>query len=257
MGDERRRRQRAEVLAWSLTVNNPQRPSFNPETAPSWTPDGTSLVVASALYDTKKGPQPTVVAIPVKGGPPRRLFALPRATNAWAGVDSPQLSPNGRLIAFLYGSAGTFSLYVARPDGSHRKRLSAAHVGYGRNLDWSPDGRRIVFLRQPDPVEGGYADLYVVKADGTGLRRLTTEKVSTENLTPAWSPDGSRIIFKSGADSLATPGQADGIENRFAVINADGTDLHLVGPGHIDCGVKDPYLSHPACYASDPSWQPH
>ena len=102
---------------------------------------------------------------------------------------------------------------------------------------------------------GGRLQLYLVNADGSGLRRLTDEALSGENQTPAWSPDGRQIIFKSGADSLNTPGSYDGTDNRFAVINADGTGLHLVGPGKLDCGVSNPLLSNPACYASDPAWQ--
>ena len=54
----------------------------------------------------------------------------------------------------------------------------------------------------------------MINANGTGLRRLTNEKLSTENESPAWSPDGRQIIFKSGADSLNKPGQYDGTENR-------------------------------------------
>jgi hypothetical protein len=64
-----------------------------------------------------------------------------------------------------------------------------------------------------------------------GLRRLTNEKLSGENQSPAWSPDGRQITLKSGADSLNKPGQYDDTENRFAVINADGSGLHLVEPG--------------------------
>src|SRR3990170_1661592 len=53
---------------------------------------------------------------------------------------------------------------------------------------WSPDGRRIAFLRY-----GGdwYADIYVVNADGSGERELTRD---VQGL--AWSPDGRQIAFK-------------------------------------------------------------
>lgn len=57
--------------------------------------------------------------------------------------------------------------------------------------DWSPDGRRIVFVRR----EPGRAatSLYVVRRDGGGLERLTAG--SQVAIMPAWSPDGSRIAY--------------------------------------------------------------
>ena len=238
-----------KLLSATARRNGSMRDSVDPEAlVPSWARDGSFIVVAAARYDERKlsaGPQPLVLAVPVKGGALRDLLTLPRGRDGSASVVSPQLSPNGKLIAFIYGAAGTHALYVARPDGSHRKRISIAHVAYGRNLDWSPDSRRIVFLRQVSFDDGGYAELYVINADGTGLRRLTNEKLSTENESPAWSPDGRQIILKSGADSLNKPGEYDGTENRFAVINADGSGLHLVGPGALNCGVKNPLLSTP------------
>jgi Tol biopolymer transport system component len=249
-----------KLLSATARSSGPVRDSVDPEAlVPSWSRDGSFVVVAAARFDQRKqsaGPQPLVLAVPVKGGELRDLLTLPRGRDGYAHVVSPQLSPNGKLIAFIYGTAGTQALYVAWPDGSHRKRISIAHSAYGRSLDWSPDSRRIVFLRQVSLDDGGYAELYLINANGTGLRRLTNEKLSTENESPAWSPDGRQIIFKSGADSLNKPGQYDGTENRFAVINADGSGLHLVGPGALNCGVKNPLLSQPACYASDPSWQP-
>ena len=38
-------------------------------------------------------------------------------------------------------------------------------------------------------------DIYVIKADGTGLRQLT--KHPSDDYVPAWSPDGSQIAFCS------------------------------------------------------------
>ena len=48
---------------------------------------------------------------------------------------------------------------------------------------WSPDGRRIAFVRNTDTR----ADIYVVNADGTERVRLTNHPRS--ETSPVWSPD--------------------------------------------------------------------
>lgn len=51
---------------------------------------------------------------------------------------------------------------------------------------WSPDGRQIAFDGRPD----GNADVFVVGAEGSGLRRLTD--APGEDARPAWSQDGTK-----------------------------------------------------------------
>ncbi len=76
--------------------------------------------------------------------------------------------------------------------------------------DWSPDRRRIVFVRQGVGERG--SSLYVVRRDGGELRLLTTgERVVA---MPAWSPDGKRIAF---ASSPLAGGSFD-----IWVVDADG-----------------------------------
>jgi Tol biopolymer transport system component len=81
---------------------------------------------------------------------------------------------------------------------------------------WSPDGSRIAFVMSPRGHLTRYAgdgDVYVMDADGTGIRRLTD---GLDASSPAWSPDGSRIVFVEGQ------GQA------LAVMSADGSDQHVI-----------------------------
>ena len=59
---------------------------------------------------------------------------------------------------------------------------------------WSPDGRRLAFYSERD----GNAEIYVMNADGTGVRRLT--RTSADEGYPSWSPDGRTIAFDSDRD---------------------------------------------------------
>ena len=68
-----------------------------------------------------------------------------------------------------------------------------------RLSDWqaSPDGKTIVFVRRTTDLEAnkGRTDLWLVNADGTGLRRLTTHPDADHS--PRWTPDGKTIYFLS------------------------------------------------------------
>ena len=87
---------------------------------------------------------------------------------------------------------------------------------------WSPDGKQIAFVDRDTGPLGGHGDLYVVDADGSGARRLTSSTGADDSRSarfPTWSPDGGRIAFGYGYDGLF-------------VVNADGTGLRrLVASG--------------------------
>ena len=74
-------------------------------------------------------------------------------------------------------------------DGSEQRRLTSE--AWGGELAWSPLGNKIAFVSRRD----GNAEIYVMNADGSGLRRLTRNTVGDRN--PVWSPDGRRIAFES------------------------------------------------------------
>ena len=58
----------------------------------------------------------------------------------------------------------------------------------------SPDGSRLAFVSYHHDTAG---DIYVVRADGTGLRQLT--RGPGLDREPAWSPDGTKIVFRRGS----------------------------------------------------------
>lgn len=91
-------------------------------------------------------------------------------------------SPDGQLVAvagddYAGQRSGTF---VSRRDGTRARRIAEPSQPGG--IAWSPDGQWITLV----PYAEGATDLWMVRADGSGLRRIT--RTPTYELDPAWLP---------------------------------------------------------------------
>jgi len=116
-------------------------------------------------------------------------------TTLTTGYDNfPIWSPRGDRIVFSRVDHGDYEIYTIAPDGTGLKRLTTA-IGNDAHQGWSPDGDHIVFAssRMGFKDEGAYTDapqpygeLFVMRADGTGLEQLTDNQ--WEEGTPAWRP---------------------------------------------------------------------
>ena len=123
------------------------------------------------------------------------------------GGDSPAWSPDGKRLAFARMLPRGWRVYVAHADGTHERAITG-YAPNARTPTWSPDGRSIAFVRLPRSVPGldSFAQqVYVVGADGHGLRRITAFSSFKGGAgRPTWSPDGRRILFwgrRSSADN--------------------------------------------------------
>jgi Tol biopolymer transport system component len=141
--------------------------------------------------------------------PPQQRMEIPADAAFYQDVS---WSPDGKRLAFTMlrgGGSGRWGLYVMRADGTHAERLAVQEGLDTFYTDWSPDGRRIAFSARRG--REAMSDIYVVNADGTGLRQLTDDPAGDS--TPAFSPDGRRIAFVSDRDGL----------HQLYVMDADGT----------------------------------
>jgi TolB protein len=84
--------------------------------------------------------------------------------------------------------------------------------------DWSPDGKRFAVSYGP----GENYEIFVMNADGGGLRTITDYPGSSEFDNPDWSPDGERLVFQSDLE--------DGEDYDIYISDADGSNLVLLAP---------------------------
>ena len=138
------------------------------------------------------------------------------------------VSPDGTKLAYI-AEGGGGELYVLNlldmSDGMQKTRLTWSYSSKHRPA-WSPDGKKVLFESEAD----GNHEIYLINADGTGLRNLTNHKGN--DYKAAWSPDGAKIAFVSDRDGNA----------EVYVMNADGSNVTNVS--------KSPALD------TDPVWAP-
>jgi len=142
--------------------------------------------------------------------------------------------PQRLLLALAAASVAVVG--AAAGNGGQR---SADIVVNERAPAWSPDGARLVYVRELVETENGgvsSSEIYVVNADGSAKRRLT--RGAAWNTNPAWSPDGKTILFTRIGKFLGT-------DSRLFLIRPDGTGLR-----------GERYIAGGTIPASKPAWSP-
>ncbi len=148
----------------------------------------------------------------------------------------PSMAPDGK--RFVYRSFG--------PEGDglrimnlETKAVTTLTKGYDNFPLWSPRGDLIVFSRQAD---GDY-EIYTIKPDGTGVKRLTFARGNDAHM--AWSPDGEHIAFattRMGFKDEMTYTDAPQPYGEIFVMRADGTNVEQLTDNQWEDGT--------------PAWQP-
>ena len=168
---------------------------------PAWSRDGRKIAFAAA-----SGTVSHIYTIDPDGKNRQQL------TDENSSDRLPAFSPDGKKIAFCRRAAGTnvTSLYVVdAADGGNLKRLQED----GYDPAWSPDGKQIAFVSLRN---GQGFHLFVMQADGSQVKELTTTDKKVGYVYPDWSPDGKKIAFTEVVDDQ---------DWEIHTIDADGTNL--------------------------------
>ncbi|HEX6161607.1 MAG TPA: PDZ domain-containing protein, partial [Thermoanaerobaculia bacterium] len=132
--------------------------------------------------------------VPSAGGDARRL-------TSGEGLEYfPKFSPDGKWIAFTGEYSGTKQVFVISTDGGTPRQLTFYNdVGSipprggidNRVLDWTPDGKQILFLPHRVPWSDRMARPYVIDVNGGMERPLAIP----EGGGGMYSPDGTKLVY--------------------------------------------------------------
>ena len=93
----------------------------------------------------------------------------------------------------------------------------------------SPDGKRIVFIRESSDKDGNWGPSAIATMDLESGQVAVLNSTTLGAAHPGWSPDGSQIVFFRYGQKDST-GPDPVINDAVMVIDADGQNLHQVSP---------------------------
>ena len=207
----------AEIYVMDADGSNQERLTDNPahDRDPDWSPDGTKIVFSSG----RGGELRQIYVMDADGSHPKKLTDTRDNTN-------PDWSPDGQKIVFAvhpdFKEEWLDHIAVMDFDGNNRER----HEDHAMGPAWYPDGQAIAFVSW----RHGNNEIYMIGADGQGLKRVTHDVVSQHS--PSFSPDGQRIAYYASHEGF----------NHIYVVGADGANLKR--------------LTHNQEHHSHPAWSP-
>jgi Tol biopolymer transport system component len=213
------------------------------EFGPAISPDGKWV----AYLSDARGPTDVWVKFTAGGEPANLTASVPLEIQVRSAIGGLDISPDGRSIAVQArpsGSTGTFDTWlIPAPLGGTPRRF----VETSGALRWSPDGKRIVYVR---PGETRGDALVVADSNGENPRDIVPARGGWHTHWPAWSADGRFVYFLqtiatwNGEPSEIVRVPASGGEPQvvvrttrralFPLPTADGGLVYAANPGGVD-----------------------
>src|SRR5438477_9247192 len=171
----------------------------------SWSPDSKQIAFVSATPDPRA---------PEASGDPMVITRYLYKPDAGEGMT--HFNDNQRLHIFVVDVAT-----------KQVRQLTQGNTDE-HSIDWSPDGKEILFAsnREPNQDEFFNYDVFALKVADNSIRRVTATEYN--EYEPLWSPHGKHIVFR-GTRRGMTHGEPTMEDNHIWVMNADGSDRREIG----------------------------
>lgn len=154
-----------------------------------------AAVAASAPVHAAAPATPAAAVAAAPGLPmtPARRLVFDTDEGTWM---SPALSPDGRTL--LFDMLGR--IYAVEATGGTARVLSSG-MAFESQPVFSPDGRWIAFVSD----RSGADNLWIMRADGSAARMITSNQGPDEYISPAWAPDGKTLyvsLYRSDRNAI-------------------------------------------------------
>lgn len=175
-----------EIVVVSADGSNPivvsRQPAARATTHLEWAPDSRSLLTGLPDFSEVLMLDATVLAEP-------RIVARDADPNL-----RPFRPPNGDSILVHRKPNGGSAIVRVDLETGEELTLATSEADDLGSARWSPDGSQVVYTAVP-PDDEESRRLFLVNADGTGARQVTSAPGTWWDIDASWSPDGDRIAF--------------------------------------------------------------
>lgn len=256
INNDRPGRPYSQVWIMDLASGKPTRLAGEKSSNPVWSPDGKWLA-----YDGSQDGQSGLMIVRPDGSGTTFLAPV-ESTNAPLPGRGATIawSPAGDRIAFVSATPGpetaamsgdpmVITRYLYRPTASEglnpfndnrrlhifvvelaskQVRQLTRGIHYEHSIDWSPDGKEILFVSNHEPNSDEFFnyDIFALNVADGSVRRLT----ATEGCeyTPRWSPDGKTIVYLATKRGL-TDRETNMEDTHVWLMNPDGSNRREIG----------------------------